>query len=648
MGLRARSIDSVGRRYLDLGLYRSRNRARFESPRRQTGRRGGGGSKSHLGEPVGLFQSESLALLAYRLPFVRYIVRQPMEGYINSGLMKHLVKQKLGKWGQAMASLYVIRGRDVGKRFELNKPRVELGRDSDNDMQLHDTEVSRHHAAILCHQDRFELSDLESSNGTFLNSVRVSHKRLQNGDRIQIGKTLMIFSANANQEGNPANASNVDIVRVNQVQEMTQIRRSLASDRPGIQDTVAGNVGRDGAELSQAERSGIGESTQREVGARERAATPAAHWELVYRTALAVSRTLDIDSLLKQILDLIFQWIDCDRGCIMLFDEETNNLQPSCRRNRSPEKAMDRMEISKTILDYVIERSEGVYTSNAREDGRWDAGASIVSMGIREAICVPMQGRYGIVGAIYIDTSYSHGKLVERGSKACFTEDHLKLMIAIGNQAALAIEDTFYYRGMVQSERLATMGQTIATVSHHIKNILQGVQSGSYLVQEGLKSQQWESVARGWKIVHRNQERIEALVLDMLTYSKERTPHLRRSDPRLLVDELVENVSLRAKDLGVTMVWERPREFPMVEMDGDAMNRALLNVIMNGLDAVEGVSQPRLAIRMHLEDEAKISILVEDNGVGIAEEHLSRFLWPLNPIKGPKGQAWVCPSVKRS
>ena len=61
-------------------------------------------------------------------------------------------------------------------------------------------------------------------------------------------------------------------------------------------------------------------------------------------------------------------------------------------------------------------------------------------------------------------------------------------MVAIGHQAALAVEDTPYYSAMVQAERLAAIGQTIATLSHHIKNILQGIRGGSYLIEMGLKT----------------------------------------------------------------------------------------------------------------------------------------------------------------
>ena len=60
------------------------------------------------------------------------------------------------------------------------------------------------------------------------------------------------------------------------------------------------------------------------------------------------------------------------------------------------------------------------------------------------------------------------------------------LMVAIGHQAGLAIENTPFYNDKIQAERLAAVGQTIATLSHHIKNILQGIRGGSYLIDMGL------------------------------------------------------------------------------------------------------------------------------------------------------------------
>ena len=166
-------------------------------------------------------------------------------------------------------------------------------------------------------------------------------------------------------------------------------------------------------------------------------------------------------------------------------------------------------------------------TSDAREDDRWDPAASIVKMGVREAICVPMQG------TLRRRRRDLHRYLTRRRATCCssghvnrFSDEHLKLMVAIGHQAALAIEDTSYYSAMVQAERLAAMGQTIAALSHHVKNILQGMRGGSYLIQEGLKVQDWDVSRKGWDIVEKNQQRISALVMDMLTFSKQRDPEM--------------------------------------------------------------------------------------------------------------------------
>ena len=99
-----------------------------------------------------------------------------------------------------------------------------------------------------------------------------------------------------------------------------------------------------------------------------------------------------------------------------------------------------------------------------------------------------------------------------------FTQEHLMLMVAIGHQAGLAIENTAFYQAKLQAERLAAVGQTIATLSHHIKNILQGIRGGSYLIDMGLNDKDDAIVRRGWTIVEKNQAKIYNLVMDMLSY----------------------------------------------------------------------------------------------------------------------------------
>ncbi|HJS06723.1 MAG TPA: GAF domain-containing sensor histidine kinase, partial [Pirellulales bacterium] len=351
-----------------------------------------------------------------------------------------------------------------------------------------------------------------------------------------------------------------------------------------------------------------------------------------------VSHTLDIDQLLERILNLIFEWVEADRGCIMLIDQETGELAPAASRNRKGLRGDGRLSISRTILDYVMQHKEGVLTSDARDDERWNSEGSIVKLGVREAICVPMQGRYGIVGVIYIDTYTPPGQILQQRAANKFTEEHLKLMVAIGHQAALAVEDTSYYSAMVQAERLAAMGQTIATLSHHIKNILQGVRGGSYLIDLGLKDHNEDLVRKGWTIVEKNQNKIYNLVMDMLTFSKPREPELAAGNLNDTLSDVVELMQARAAEAEVKLTFTRRDDLPPFQFDPDLLHKAVLNVVTNAIDACEKRPDARVDITIEYQpDERAVSIVVADNGEGIAPEDLSRIFSVFESKKGSRG-----------
>lgn len=530
-----------------------------------------------------------------------------------------------------MASLFVIRGRDSGQHYELLSASTTLGRDSTNQIQLHDTEISRNHARVeRTENGNWRLVDLRSSNGSYINSARASKESpLTSGDRVQMGSTLMIFSASSelrystSSSALEASAHDVSIVPSDTGDDLSQIRRSVS---PGLDATHA----------SDATASG------------EPQKTAPSNWDVIFQVGQAITRTLDIDEMMRQVLDLIFQWVRCDCGCVMLFDEVTGHLTPAYRRNRKSNNAQRPLEISKTILDYVLSRREGVLTSNAQSDSRWTGAGSIVSLGIHEAMCVPMQGRYGVVGAIYVDTSTSPGVAAERGHVESFSEENLKLLVAIGNQAALAIEDTQFYRATVQAERMAAMGQTIANLSHHVKNILQGVRGGSYLIETGLNKQDFEVARKGWRIVERNQERISNLVMDMLSFSKERVPELREGDARHTINEVVELMQTCADEGHAKLIWDPPTHFPAVMFDPDALHRAVLNVVTNAIDAVEARENGEVRLTLQVDSETQmIELAIEDNGEGIVEENLERIFSVFESKKGARGTGLGLPVSRK-
>src|SRR5213079_2894557 len=128
-----------------------------------------------------------------------------------------------------------------------------------------------------------------------------------------------------------------------------------------------------------------------------------------------------------------------------------------------------------------------------------------------------------------------------------------KLAIAIAHQAALAVEETRYHHAMVQAERLAAIGQTIAALSHHIKNILQGLRSGSDIIKMGLKDKNENLIQQGWRIAEKNQGKIYDLVMDMLSYSKERVPAVEMCSVNTIVRDVHELMEPRAKEIGAKL-----------------------------------------------------------------------------------------------
>ena len=128
-----------------------------------------------------------------------------------------------------------------------------------------------------------------------------------------------------------------------------------------------------------------------------------------------------------------------------------------------------------------------------------------------------------------------------------FTADHLALAAAIAHQAALAVEETRYHQALVQAERLAAVGQTIAALSHHIKNILQGLQIGGKVLKIGIDDGDQDALRRGWAIVEKNQGKIYELVMDMLSYSKEREPSLEETDLGAVASDVVELLGPRRR-----------------------------------------------------------------------------------------------------
>jgi pSer/pThr/pTyr-binding forkhead associated (FHA) protein len=103
------------------------------------------------------------------------------------------------------ALLVVKRGPNAGSRFLLDQPTTSAGRHPDSDIFLDDVTVSRRHAEFRQDDDEFQVVDVGSLNGTYVNREPVDSAVLANGDEVQIGKFRLVFLTGPRSEsGLPA------------------------------------------------------------------------------------------------------------------------------------------------------------------------------------------------------------------------------------------------------------------------------------------------------------------------------------------------------------------------------------------------------------------------------------------------------------
>lgn len=194
---------------------------------------------------------------------------------------------------------------------------------------------------------------------------------------------------------------------------------------------------------------------------------------------------------------------------------------------------------------------------------------------------------------------------------------------------------------LVNSERLAAIGQTVAGMAHGIKNILHGFKGGSYLVDLAIEKNDTNKLKDGWQMIQRNIKRTSDLVLDLLTYSKERKPEYENCFPNDIANDVYELSKETAKDHDIELIKDFSQYIGEVTMDPRAVHRSLLNLLSNAIDACifddDPHKQHQVIIKTDREEGNILRFEVKDNGSGMSKEVKEKIFSSFFSTKGVKG-----------
>lgn len=495
-----------------------------------------------------------------------------------------------------MAAIQVIQGPDKGRTFELQVEENVIGRENGS-VKLSDGTVSRQHAKLTTENGRWILEDMGSANGTYLNGVRLTKPTtLNRGDQIRCGSTLLVLAYG----GLSVTKADVDIDENGNL-----VDAAIVATVPSTEDSII-------------------------IPTPEAGAKAISNLRILYELISELSSIFNIDLLLQRTLDKVFEVLKADRGYVLLIDNPDDPVASklTLKVSRMGEEASDtRIPISRTIINEVLTKQVGVLSSNAMSDKRFASGKSVQDFGIHSAICVPIKGRERILGVIHVDCSVS---------EHTYSTEQARILTAIGYQAGLAVESVRLYEAAVQSERLAAVGETVASLSHHIKNILQALDAGIDVVGMGLNRDDMDKAKDAWPIVQRNLGRINDLILNMLAYSKDREPLLENININHVLTECLEMLTPRADERSVALLSELD-EMPAIAADAAGLHQAFLNLLTNALEAVADETGAVTVTSKYDSMNRIVEVRIIDNGSGIASDQLDQIFTPFWSAKGQKG-----------
>jgi len=298
---------------------------------------------------------------------------------------------------------------DGTERFDLAPGRTYVvGRGATSDIALYDPTISRRHAELSVRDDCVMVTDLDSSNGTFLRGQRLDRAELRPGDSITFGKVVC---------------------------QLRGTKESGTSPSPGAERAVPGGTIIRQIAVQGSVAPGLVPAEERGAGPGLLQASTGTDEE---RLAVKMAMLLDISQklasefepahLLEAVVDMTFEIMNVDRVSVLLRDSTTGELVPRVSKTRIGD-GNDRL-VPRSIADKAIQERVAIMTDNAAADTRFQ-GQSVLMQSVRSAMCTPLMASADeVLGLLYVDSLTA---------TSAFSDEDLQFLIGFGGIAAATL-----------------------------------------------------------------------------------------------------------------------------------------------------------------------------------------------------------------
>ena len=294
--------------------------------------------------------------------------------------------------------LIAISGPAEGTTFALAEEEISIGRESSNSITINDHSVSRRHCIIRKEDGSFKLVDLDSYNGTFVNSLPIGEQYLKHGDQISVGSVRFVFLLQE-ATGSPVELGEDELVNPSTIRLARQDALYLKPEALAANLPTGARIARD--------------------------------LHALFKISTSLSTIHALVPLQRALLDTVMETIPAERAAVLLVKQNSEEFLASCGIDKKLQSQQP-IRISQSVANKVLHDGAAILCVDRKDDESLREAESLVAARVCSLLCVPLVIRERVIGLIYLDTT--NGTTV-------LDEGHLQLLTAVGAIAAVAIEN---------------------------------------------------------------------------------------------------------------------------------------------------------------------------------------------------------------
>ncbi len=260
-----------------------------------------------------------------------------------------------------------------------------------------------------------------------------------------------------------------------------------------------------------------------------------------------------------------------------------------------------------------------------------------------ELLGLPSEGVLGIGGAVWKACALPPTQiLAQRGEKELTLECRMLPLsrrarpeggLLIFEDASESEEEREFQRNI---DRFSSIGNLSAVIAHEIRNPLTGIRTTIQFVETKLPAS--STLRQDLDAAIKELDRIEQFTTDLLQFARPKISELGATNLNDVVEKVLAHVALRCEEMDVTVKRELSGELPEIPLDRDAVQQALLNIVINALDAMPAGGTLRVTTSTRrYRSRRTVEVAVADTGTGIPEEIMEKIYDPFFTTRGPVG-----------